>query len=794
MKTQPTPKTRRRSSQSGSAILLSLIILVMVAFGLAAWVSLLTSRTYFVETMENSIKRRIAHNNSVALAKEYMYRNALTKSSGSALHLELGDSMGGIDVPAWSGAACQVNSDNTYTQPTGSFTRLSPAEGLGYTKNLTITLSDGGESSERTYMMRSRSPILSGQLLTINQPWINNSNKAVSGNIRVEGTSVIWRPSDISTNLDYNRFFSNILLTPTVGASLVMKNNSGDDIFVSNFPMVPMTSGEFTDSGGNLQYGYDGKSSPVSNEQTPSNSLVQRAINLGAVNLNGDENREEKGGKSQTNGRITIELDEPTLSTVYIYNHVDDIYFMGQTSSSEETAAAVMDAVLVVFVQDNASSDEVDRVRFYGSNHRPLIFAMKVTDTTDDEVEFRFEDSDDDPLWRMMVISENTRIKFKHKGGSGTVTIKGGIQTDRALEMETGNNKILRIVREDNPTSLQEKLAGRQIWLENYHGDTLIANSSDPFDSYNAPFVGPGGTYDSGDTAGGDPGGGDPGGGDTGGGTTDNLAPSVVLSTSNASVTGSFEVTAAFSEDVSGVGLTDFLAVNANVSNLSGNGSTYSFTLTPIHLGPISVYAAQDTAADAAGNGNTASNSLNVIFAGPLPLFTSAFSSGTDGWNYQDDAFRSTNQPSYAVGTYAASGGQSGGGVKIVVGGQSGTIYGMSGAYTYTFNLDVESNVMINYNYKLEFPSPYEWDEYGEALLSIDGGLVFTGSNDYLLKYTGGSNTNYNSGWVYVEKSLGTLAAGTHTVRIGTYNNKKTYSDEMTTISIDNVSASATYP
>ncbi len=88
--------------------------------------------------------------------------------------------------------------------------------------------------------------------------------------------------------------------------------------------------------------------------------------------------------------------------------------------------------------------------------------------------------------------------------------------------------------------------------------------------------------------------------------------PSVVLSTANATVTNSFNVTASFSEVVSGFGLDDVVVLNGHASQLTGNSGVYGFTVTPDAPGSLTVRIPAGKAVDGDGYGNLASTDLVV--------------------------------------------------------------------------------------------------------------------------------------------------------------------------------------
>ncbi len=166
------------------------------------------------------------------------------------------------------------------------------------------------------------------------------------------------------------------------------------------------------------------------------------------------------------------------------------------------------------------------------------------------------------------------------------------------------------------------------------------------------------------------------------------------------------------------------------------------------------------------------------------------FDTDAEGYSYSDDTFLGTSEPGYASGTYQASGGFSGGGLQVDLGGvdtQQG--YGMSGGWGQSFNIASAQALTLSLRYQLTISARYEPDEYGEMLVSLDGQLLSLAGNSYLAHLDGDDNAvnDPSTGWVQVDLDLGTVSAGTHTFTIGGYNNKKTWDNEYTIILIDDV-------
>lgn len=174
------------------------------------------------------------------------------------------------------------------------------------------------------------------------------------------------------------------------------------------------------------------------------------------------------------------------------------------------------------------------------------------------------------------------------------------------------------------------------------------------------------------------------------------------------------------------------------------------------------------------------------------------FDAGASGFSYVDDPFLGTSQPSYASGAWQNAGGFGNtGGLTVSLGGIDGsTIVGMSGGWSTTFELAVAATgVQLRYRYSLSQSATYEFSEYSRSLVSLDGELLGRGAKAYVDHVGGdGSSSQGNSStylpttdWQEHVVHVGDLAAGTHTLIIGGFNNGKNAADETTTVRIDDV-------
>jgi len=171
-------------------------------------------------------------------------------------------------------------------------------------------------------------------------------------------------------------------------------------------------------------------------------------------------------------------------------------------------------------------------------------------------------------------------------------------------------------------------------------------------------------------------------------------------------------------------------------------------------------------------------------------LIWAEFSSDDDGFSYQDDLFRSTSEPNYASGTWTSSGGHAGGAIETEIGGVNGTdVTDMSGGWEIDFDVPTTVDVVLSLWYELEQTSEYESDEFSEMLVAVDGTLYGTAPNDYVAQVVGDGpgGSVITTGWQQFSVNLGTLSAGTHTLTIGGYNNKKTTVNETSWVTVDDI-------
>ncbi|MEO0421375.1 MAG: putative Ig domain-containing protein [Pseudomonadota bacterium] len=224
-------------------------------------------------------------------------------------------------------------------------------------------------------------------------------------------------------------------------------------------------------------------------------------------------------------------------------------------------------------------------------------------------------------------------------------------------------------------------------------------------------------------------------------------------------------------------GLPEGLSIDPATGLISG---------TPTSIGEFIVSA---SVADTRDGSDQASFTWRVL--DDEVLIDTGFDDDADGFTYIDDAFRGTDEPTYADGTYGADSGFDGGGLEVVTGGIDGDdITGMSGGWTRGFTLVEPSVVSLTLRYELNHAASHEPDELVQALASIDGTLLGADGSDVIAELVGldGSPDDVDStGW-QVFTATASLPAGEHVLTLGIYHSKKTVADEISSVRYDDVS------
>ncbi|AGI66989.1 hypothetical protein OAN307_c12960 [Octadecabacter antarcticus 307] len=101
----------------------------------------------------------------------------------------------------------------------------------------------------------------------------------------------------------------------------------------------------------------------------------------------------------------------------------------------------------------------------------------------------------------------------------------------------------------------------------------------------------------------------------------DTTAPTVTLTGPSEIVTGAFDVSAAFSEPVTGLMASEITVEGGSVTGLSGDDADYTITIEPVMGATVTVTIIANAAQDEANNGNIVSNTYTIQAGSPASAF-----------------------------------------------------------------------------------------------------------------------------------------------------------------------------
>lgn len=139
---------------------------------------------------------------------------------------------------------------------------------------------------------------------------------------------------------------------------------------------------------------------------------------------------------------LFINLNHPDLPNLRIYPVVQQVVFLGQTTSALYSAAASMDPRIILFVPTPGSPQTFRDVRFVRENNRPFVLGMKAQ-LTGEPVDLYWVPPNVNGTasiidWRMIMINEGRQVScFRPTGGGGTpdaVILTGGFFTNWSIQ------------------------------------------------------------------------------------------------------------------------------------------------------------------------------------------------------------------------------------------------------------------------------------------------------------------------------------------------------------------------
>jgi hypothetical protein len=435
-----------RTNQA-SAILMALLLIAMAGVLTAGALSVLMARSGMVEQMTTASQRRLALENSKALAQEFMLQRVMTSSAGSTFEYSLSPpSLGGITMSAWSSPPMQS------TAKVDDVNHFDPGNGDGYKMDVTATVSDGESNFERKYIVKSRSPVLAGTLLTLQAP---ASGSISTSAVDVDGDAFVWQPVVAMT------FTPDSYSVPDTAAAttVTFQNSAGSTLMAPNLALPRQITNPR--SGLQAPYIYSGEFDAIRNNNAAANSSYAKVI-PGAPIVNGStpDSDGSDGIICNGTGTVTITLATLELGNVFIED-VGTLVLEGQ-ATAYNSAADIMSAILIVVDQTGAGT-LLNTITLNNHNSRRVAVAVKSTPSTTTSTLVQFVTGTAN--WRLLLELENTPIRVT---SPGIATIRGGIRSDRAVNLDTSSiTGGLRLTLDSDPKYL-ERLATRTAWIESY--------------------------------------------------------------------------------------------------------------------------------------------------------------------------------------------------------------------------------------------------------------------------------------------------------------------------------------
>jgi hypothetical protein len=171
-----------------------------------------------------------------------------------------------------------------------------------------------------------------------------------------------------------------------------------------------------------------------------------------------------------------MDLNNPDLPNIIADNHVQKIVLTGQNSNNAATLAESYAGVGLCYIENAATtSRRIVSIDCNGNrNSRRIVLGIKKLTVpaagvtpTGETVTCSFPDSSTEPLWRLMLVSENTPLAFVAPAGTPGITLTGGIQTDSSITAPTAAGIFLKLAPETTARRLN-RLAPRLGWVETY--------------------------------------------------------------------------------------------------------------------------------------------------------------------------------------------------------------------------------------------------------------------------------------------------------------------------------------
>lgn len=516
-------------SQRGALMAAALLLMLVSGLFIAGWVTMMGARSIQVSWLEDALQRRIALENSRLLAWQVTMEHAFEPNAdleGKSAMLN-GGKAGGLNTDiGWKG----MNLYNLLDSPT-SMTKVFPYNSTGFRPGASYldrerfyrpTMSSGVylDSFTAHQFLKSQSPLLNGDLFVVyRKPDSSLRELNISKSVKpfqVYGRTVIRHPPSLfvrtTSKVDLPFQTKSLYIQsqdegsryPIAGTGL-----DGKTLMPSNLPVIPSSGGPVSTSSGQEFNGY---LNVIKNDNNPDNSLWH-IMSIGGYNTVAafDDSLPttnpywmakyydeppipppdyKNGGYDVPYKTLYINLASLLQRHLRIVNAggvIDQIVFIGQTSSADFEAAGAMSPIIVTLIQ--GAGKPVRNIVFQHENNRRLILgvqnvsALSTVAGSFTEREIIFSWAGESILgrelrWRMALINEGHSILLDmHPNAAIDIRWIGGVMTNWSFKRDndTGPRAERLIFQSDLavPTlpivgASYASLLPRDAWLESY--------------------------------------------------------------------------------------------------------------------------------------------------------------------------------------------------------------------------------------------------------------------------------------------------------------------------------------
>ncbi len=473
---------------------IALISVAFVGVGFSAWVGLLAQRGRTGEVEEHATRRRVAASNTRASIKVYALQRAITSSIDSDGLSFNPTALGGwsdTSTAPWNGYAMESTTriaglnafSCTWDYPYSKILDVNAkTKSLGFATSEigAISASYGISTSYLRTYLRSRSPILGGDLLLLHRSSRSpEAIPAVIGNIRVAGRVVHFVPEVQPEN--YTARSARFDSPPGVTVNAAPKDLAGNSIAPSNLSWTPITFGR---RDGAYVADFTGRLNVVDAPNNGGNSLKARVVAAASTiqDSGTSTTTDARGYSNPGTGTVTITqcvgLTSPAdLPSIVLTDEIREIIIDGQTGSNFSTYAPFRPAFAVLYTQNSASNRKLNTIRLRNQGARRMLLAIKqATPVGGTPVNIIIEDSNAICEWNAIIVAENTPLTVTLSGGATTLNLVGGIQTDSSLTLRGTSTRMQLLLQTDTRGLI--RLAPRAAWVETIMPDKIPGSST----------------------------------------------------------------------------------------------------------------------------------------------------------------------------------------------------------------------------------------------------------------------------------------------------------------------------